>query len=366
MSEKSAKSWCWDWFAKTVATALTIKHCFTCRCLIEGPHLLDAKEIDSVPGKAKILAKAKQAGDSPLLLVNYVHHLVRTVLFLQMNKSAMSISISEVTFGKKTPLRPLILLFCEGLACFELARQTQDEDTCKWIAKGKSVHVKFQLWNKYCKQNFLNKMQLLEAESLSVEGKSDEAEQMYMNSIGSAILRYSVILWSVVAFTLKLGKTFSWRLYSELMIRMQLHARSRFNMQSPCFCPKIPEIFGKSDSNQNSDSTNQNFHCKHVPSSATSQLMMSSNNITMFWTDGLAIVPTIPKFWYPTRYPAQYLSRGYRWTTLPLESMFNRANELTSPSTSFEGIRKRVEQVLLWTCHRAVPRSQSSTTWFLA
>ena len=154
--------------------------------IIEGMHLLDAKTIDDLPGKAKILAKAKQTSNSPLLMINYIHHLARIILF-QLPVSSLTVSISDLIIEKNLVIRPLFLfaLFFEGLVCFKIARQRNDEDKSIWMKKGGSILARFQLYNEYCEWNFESKCNLLEAECLSVLGKK-EADLLYMKSIQAA------------------------------------------------------------------------------------------------------------------------------------------------------------------------------------
>jgi len=152
--------------------------------LVEGVHLLDAEKIDDIPGKSTAITRARESNDSIAFFQNYLHHLCRTVFF-RLDVSSLEVKLADVIAAKNIPIRPPVVfaLFFEGLVCFQLARQSKDDDALKWIARGKSILIKFQLWAKYHKWNFESKMLLLEAESVSVLGGKEEAEALYKRSI---------------------------------------------------------------------------------------------------------------------------------------------------------------------------------------
>ena len=153
--------------------------------LVEGMHLLDAENIDGIPGKVAVITRARESKDSnTLLFVNYIHHLSRIVFF----RSSLEVNISDMIAEENLPLRPhmVFALFLEGLVCFRLACQTKDEDALKWITRGKSTLIKFQRWSEYSKWNFESKVLLLKAESVSALGEDEKAEALYTRSIKSA------------------------------------------------------------------------------------------------------------------------------------------------------------------------------------
>jgi hypothetical protein len=158
--------------------------------LIEGQHLLDATQIDGIPGKPGIIARARESGDSHTLLLNLVHHLLRVVCFRQYDNISASICVSDMIFEKKkVALRPLFTfaVFTEGIVFFQYSRQTIGEESLKWRAKGRNVLEKIRTWNEYCRWNFENKCLLLDAEDASLSGETERAESLYTMSIKSAI-----------------------------------------------------------------------------------------------------------------------------------------------------------------------------------
>ncbi len=157
--------------------------------LIKGKHMLDAEQIDDVLGKAEIIAKARKNGDSSILFTNLVCQISRTVLFREYDTVSESSCISDMMFENIVPLRLALIfsLFLEGLASFQLVRQTTGAEPLKWTKKGLFILKKMQAWSERCPWNFQNKCLLLEAEFMSVSGNFQNAESLYLSSIRSAI-----------------------------------------------------------------------------------------------------------------------------------------------------------------------------------
>jgi hypothetical protein len=148
--------------------------------LIEGLHLVDAENIDDLPGEQKTAALTKG-----VFAGGHVHWIVRTFLFRQFEGISVD---TKLISDMKDPLKIIIMfgLLFEGLLSFELARRAKDQDALIWMAKGESVLEKMKCWNKSCSWNFENKMLLLEAERSSIMGDFDQAESSYIRSVRSA------------------------------------------------------------------------------------------------------------------------------------------------------------------------------------
>lgn len=167
---------------------ISLIHLQSC-VLIEGLGKLEAESVDGIPGKATLIAHAKEKGDKLFILMNYVHHLVRTFLFRRFDSVPAELIAADTVLGNKMPLRPMYLfaMFFEALAAYQFARQVdKDEDKLKWLSKGNLLLGKFRVWSSHSPWNFENKLLLIEAESLDVVGGHEGAERLYLRSILSA------------------------------------------------------------------------------------------------------------------------------------------------------------------------------------
>jgi tetratricopeptide (TPR) repeat protein len=124
------------------------------------------------------------------LLGKKIHNTARVYLFRQLDNESLDINtlISSTMLDGKNALRPLLLMgiFFEGLVCFQLARQTNNDERTKWMEKGETILSKMKLWNQHSTWNFENKMLLLEAEKMHNLGIYDRAATLYESSIRSA------------------------------------------------------------------------------------------------------------------------------------------------------------------------------------
>ena len=114
---------------------------------------------------------------------------MRAFLFCQLDDKSLDINVLGTILEEKHPLRPgtLLGIFVEGLACFQLARQTKDDERSEWMEeKGETVLEKMKLWSEHSSWNFENKMLLLEAEQMHTLGDFDSAASFYERSVRSA------------------------------------------------------------------------------------------------------------------------------------------------------------------------------------
>ena len=98
---------------------------------------------------------------------------MRAFLFCQLNEKSLDINVLGTIAEEKHPLRPgtLLGIFFEGLVCFQLARQSNNDERSEWMEeKGETVLEKMKLWSQHSTWNFENKMLLLEAEQMHTLG----------------------------------------------------------------------------------------------------------------------------------------------------------------------------------------------------
>ena len=146
-------------------------------------------EVDKIPTEREVLANAGYRNMAMILLVSKIHRLARAFLFRQLNDlSPDDIRITEVISEQKHLLRPLYLfgILFEGLASFQLARQTNGKTENKWIKRGDSILESMRSWSEHSSWNWENKRFLLEAEKLYCLGEFVHASSLYMSAIRSA------------------------------------------------------------------------------------------------------------------------------------------------------------------------------------
>ena len=160
-----------------------------CLVLKEGVAVLDAEAVDNIPTERDFLISAEFGKHKVLVLTYKIHQLVRAFLFRQLDDFLLdTVNIWDTMSEEKHHLRPLPLLgiFFEGLVCFQLARQSNDDERSKWIKKGEMVLEKIQILSQHSSWNWENKMLLLEAEKMHTLGGFDSAASFYERSIRSA------------------------------------------------------------------------------------------------------------------------------------------------------------------------------------
>lgn len=154
--------------------------------LKEGLHMSDVAHVDNMPSEGEILADAS-SGPS-ISAYGKIHHLSRSFLFRQIDDTLLHIDISGAVTESHHQLNPHYLMgyFFEGLASFQLARRTGSNKSSTWIKRGQSVLAKMQCWSEHSLWNWMNKMLLLEAETMSLSGEFDRAGPLYDSAIQSA------------------------------------------------------------------------------------------------------------------------------------------------------------------------------------
>ena len=161
--------------------------------LQEGEHCLDDEHVDHLPGSRNILEGTEDVvnkGDKVDLTVPLLIKMLRIQrLFFFRRLDGISFgqnNILEVIVKEKHPLRPfhLMSIFFQGLAAFQLARQTDNDTRNEWIKCGESVLAKLTCWKSTW--NFENKILLLQAEQMYASGQFDQAKDFYTRSIQSA------------------------------------------------------------------------------------------------------------------------------------------------------------------------------------
>lgn len=149
---------------------------------------LDAVQADNLPSENEILADPR-AG-AIISLAGKIYHLTRAFLFHEAENVVLkNIDISGAVAEHYHQVTPDILIgnFFEGLAYFQLARQSDCKESAKWIERGLSALTKMRGWSEHSLWNWENKMLLLEAESLYTQNiSSARAESFYDDAIRSA------------------------------------------------------------------------------------------------------------------------------------------------------------------------------------
>ena len=159
-----------------------------CLVLKEGLAILDAEGIGNIPTERDLVARAVFGNNKVLVLAYNIHQLVRAFLFRQLDDKSLDINVLGTILEEKHQLRPFLLMgiFFEGLVCFQLARQTNIDESAKWMEKGEAALSKMKIWNQHSTWNFENKMLLLEAEKMHTLGTFDRAATLYESAIRSA------------------------------------------------------------------------------------------------------------------------------------------------------------------------------------
>ncbi len=92
--------------------------------------------------------------------------------------------------------------FYEALIGFQIAR-TPSIDTEKWVDIAEQHVSTFRAWINHSKWNFENKLLLLEAESCSLKGETESAEEKYKAAIESArrhkFIHEEGVAWELMA-----------------------------------------------------------------------------------------------------------------------------------------------------------------------
>ena len=154
--------------------------------LKEGLHMSAVTHVDNMPTEGEIL---NDASSGPSITVyGKIHHLTRAFLFRQLDDSPLAIDISGAVAEIHHQLSSHYLMgyFFEGLASFQLARQTSSSESAKWIKRGQSVLTTIRFWSEHSRWNWENKVLLLEAETVFTNGEFDRAGPLYVNAILSA------------------------------------------------------------------------------------------------------------------------------------------------------------------------------------
>ena len=161
-----------------------------CLVLKEGVAILDAEAVDNISTERDFIASAEFSKNKALVLNNKIYQLVRAFLFCQLDEESLdTVNVWETILEEKHPLRPgtLLGIFFEGLVCFQLARQSNNDERSELMEeKGETVLEKMKLWSQHSTWNWENKMLLLEAEQMHTLGDFDSAASFYERSIGSA------------------------------------------------------------------------------------------------------------------------------------------------------------------------------------
>jgi hypothetical protein len=154
--------------------------------LKEGLHMSAVTHVDNMPTEGEILYDAS-SGPS-ITVYGKIHHLTRAFLFRQLDDSPLAIDISGAVAEIHHQLSSHYLMgyFFEGLASFQLARQTSSSESAKWIERGQSVLATIRFWSEHSRWNWENKVLLLEAEIMFTNGEFERAGPLYVNAILSA------------------------------------------------------------------------------------------------------------------------------------------------------------------------------------
>ena len=148
---------------------------------------LDAAFVENLPSENEILSDTR-TGPS-ISTAGKIHHLTRAFLFHQADDVSLRIDISRAVAENCHQLNPDILMgyFFEGLASFQLARQSSGAECANLVEKGLSTLKRMRNLSEHSVWNWENKMLLLEAESLYTEGNLFEsAGLLYDKAIQSA------------------------------------------------------------------------------------------------------------------------------------------------------------------------------------
>ena len=119
--------------------------------LSKGP---DAAQVDSMPSEGEILSDAS-SGPS-IAAYGKLHHLTRAFLFRQMCDASLHVDISGAVAESHHQLSSHYLMgyFFEGLASFQLARQTSSSESANWIERGHSVLATIRFWSEHSRWNW--------------------------------------------------------------------------------------------------------------------------------------------------------------------------------------------------------------------
>jgi hypothetical protein len=155
--------------------------------LKEGLSMSSVAHVENMPSEEKILSDAR-SGPS-VFAHGKLHHLTRAFLFRQMDDvSRQHFNTFQIEAESFNQLNPNFLFgyFFEGLASFQFARQSSDEESAKWIEKGQLVLGKILSRKEHSQWNWENKVLLLEAENMYTKGYVDRAGPLYDDAIRSA------------------------------------------------------------------------------------------------------------------------------------------------------------------------------------
>ncbi len=154
--------------------------------LREGLQMAGVAHVKNMPSEAQILSDST-SGPS-ISVYGKIHYLSRAFLYRLIPDSELNVDISGAVAESNHQLNPHYLMgyFFEGLASFQLARQAGCNESLAWIERGQSALAKMRCWSEHSLWNWENKMLLLEAESLSMNGDFDRAGSLYDNAIRSA------------------------------------------------------------------------------------------------------------------------------------------------------------------------------------
>lgn len=157
--------------------------------LVEGVHVASQSCVDGFPGEQELLSMPEHRHMKMLHLVAQIYGLVWAVLFQEPNRMSRCASVTDVIAKHKHSLRILCLIgiFYEGLASFQLARQTSETmKKMEWFKRGEAALALLTTWSEHSTWNWENKKLLLEAESMQVSGNLDRAGTLYIDAIRSA------------------------------------------------------------------------------------------------------------------------------------------------------------------------------------
>ncbi len=154
--------------------------------LKEGLNMSGVAHVDNMLSEEEILADAR-SGPS-VFAHGKLHHLTRAFLFRHIDVSRQHFSTFQTNAESFNQLNSNFLFgyFFEGLASFQLARQSSDEESAKWIEKGQVVLAKILCRKEHSLWNWENKVLLLEAENMYTKGDVDRAGPLYDDAIQSA------------------------------------------------------------------------------------------------------------------------------------------------------------------------------------
>ena len=167
--------------------ASVLLHSQTC-VLKAGIHTLNEDRVGSIPTERELLANERFANNKVAVRTMKVHHLMRAVLFGQLDDiSSSDVNLWSDTSELKNALRPLVVvgIFYQGLASFYLARKRVQERT-SWIARGDAILSSMKRWAQHSEWNWENKALLLAAEKEHLLGSFGRAEALYERAIRSA------------------------------------------------------------------------------------------------------------------------------------------------------------------------------------